>query len=129
MRRLMVALVRPSRRDRCASQALAEFAIVFPIAMVVIVAIIVLGMFVFYQQQITNVAREAARFAGVHSSGAACPTSSWRDPQAPLASYAMKPFNCDGPDNPADSYPWPRMTAHARAFASRSLRGLAGNRR
>jgi hypothetical protein len=29
----------------------------------------------------------------------------------------MKPFNCDGPDNPNDSYPWPKMTAHARSFA------------
>ena len=117
MRRVVLALIRPSRRERCASQALAEFAIVFPIAMVVIVAIIVLGMYVFYQQQITNVAREAARFAGVHSSGAACPTSSWRDPQAPPQSYSEFPFHCDGPARPGDPYPWPEMTEHARTYA------------
>ena len=117
MRRLVDALIRPSRRDRCASQALAEFAIVFPIAMIVIISIIVLGMYVFYQQQITNVAREAARFAGVHSSGAACPTSSWRDPQAPPSSYAEFPFHCDGPARPGDLVPWPAMTAHARTYA------------
>jgi hypothetical protein len=98
-------------------QALAEFALVFPIAMSVIFGIIVFGLWVFYQQQLTNVAREGARYAAIHSSTAICPTSSWRDPQAPLASYAMKPFNCDGPDNAADSYPWPKMSAHARAFA------------
>jgi hypothetical protein len=106
---------RPVGRAR--GQALAEFAVVFPIAMLVIFGIIVLGLWVFYQQQITNVAREGARFAAIHSSTAICPTSSWRDPQAPPSSYAIKPFNCDGPDNPADSYPWPEMTAHARTFA------------
>lgn len=103
---------RPSR-----GQALAEFALVFPIAMSVIFGIIVFGMWVFYQQQLTNVAREGARFAAVHSSTAICPTSSWRDPQAPLSTYAIKPFNCDGPDNAADPYPWPKMSKHARSFA------------
>jgi hypothetical protein len=98
-------------------QALVEFALVFPIAMSVIFGIIVFGMWVFYQQQLTNVAREGARFAAIHSSTAICPTSSWRDPQAPLSTYTMKPLNCDGPDNANDSYPWPKMTAHARSFA------------
>jgi hypothetical protein len=104
-------------RRRARGQALAEFALVFPIAMSVIFGIIVFGMWVFYQQQLTNVAREGARYAAIHSSTAICPTSSWRDPQAPLSTYAMKPFNCDGPDNPNDSYPWPKLTGHARSFA------------
>lgn len=104
-------------RRRRRGQALVEFALVFPIAMSVIFGIIVFGMWVFYQQQLTNVAREGARFAAIHSSTAICPTSSWRDPQAPMSSYAMKPFNCDGPDNASDSYPWPKMTAHARGYA------------
>jgi len=104
-----------ARRSR--GQALAEFALVFPIAMSVIFGIIVFGLWVFYQQQLTNVAREGARFAAIHSSTAACPTSSFRDPQAPLSTYSVKPFNCDGPDNPNDTYPWPKMTAHARSFA------------
>jgi hypothetical protein len=102
---------------RTRGQALAEFALVFPLAMSVIFGIIVFGMWVFYQQQLTNVAREGARFAAIHSSTAICPTSSWRDPQAPMSSYSIKPFNCDGPDNPNDSYPWPKMTKHARSFA------------
>jgi hypothetical protein len=104
-----------ARRSR--GQALAEFALVFPIAMAIIFGIIVFGLWVFYQQQLTNVAREGARFAAIHSSTAICPTSSWRDPQAPLSTYSIKPFNCDGPDNPNDGYPWPKMTAHARSFA------------
>ena len=102
---------------RSRGQALAEFALVFPIAMSIIFGIIVFGLWVFYQQQLTNVAREGARYAAIHSSTAICPTSSWRDPQAPLSTYTLKPFNCDGPDNPNDSYPWPKMTAHARGFA------------
>ena len=108
-----------SRTWRCRTgasrgQALTEFALVFPIAMLVIVGIVVLGMYVFYQQQLTNLAREAARYAAIHSSTAPCPTSSWRDSQASLWTY---PFHCDGPNRPGDPYPWPRMTDHARSFA------------
>jgi TadE-like protein len=108
-----------SHRPGTQSQALAEFALVFPMAMMVIFAIIVFGMYVFYQQQITNVAREAARFAGIHSSTAACPTASWRDPPGTNRppSYPEYPFHCDGPNNPNDAYPWPKMTDQARSFA------------
>jgi hypothetical protein len=94
---------------------LSEFALVFPIAVLVIVGVVVIGLYVFYQQQLTNVAREAARYAAIHSSTAACPTSSWREPQAPLTSYGGG--LCDGVINPADPYPWPRMTDHARSYA------------
>ena len=97
-----------------AGQALAEFAIVFPVAMLVIFGIIILGLYTFYQQQLTNVAREAARFAAIHSSTSLCPTSSWREPQAPPVTYRT---GCDSPNNPADPYPWPRMTEHARSYA------------
>lgn len=104
-----------SPRERPRGQALAEFALVFPIAILLIFGLVVLGLYVFYQQQLTNVAREAARYAAIHSSTAACPTSSWRDPQAPLSSYGGG--LCDGVINPADPYPWPRMTEHARSYA------------
>lgn len=104
--------MRPRRRKR--GQALVEFALIFPIAMLVIVGIIVFGLYIFYQQQLTNVAREAARFAAIHSATAICSTSSWRDPQAPPLSYRI---GCDAPNNGADPYPWPKMTNHARSFA------------
>ncbi len=106
-------LIRRGRRG----QALIEFALVFPIVLLVIFGIIVFGLFIFYQQQLTNVAREAARFAAIHSSTALCPTSSWRDPQAPPTTYSVYPLSCDGPNNPADPYPWPKMTRHARSYA------------
>jgi len=96
---------------------MAEFALVFPIAVLLIVGLIVIGLYVFYQQQLTNVAREAARFAAIHSSTASCPTASWRDPQAPPTSYPIYPYHCDGPNNPNDAYPWPKMTDHARSYA------------
>lgn len=98
-------------------QALVEFALIFPIALLVIFAIIVFGLYIFYQQQLTNVAREAARYAAIHSSTALCPTSSWRDPQAPPTTYRVYPLSCDGPNNPADPYPWPNMTNYARSYA------------
>jgi hypothetical protein len=108
--------MRRIRRDR-EGQALVEFVLVFPIAVLLIFAIIVFGLWIFYQQQLTNVAREGARFAAIHSSGAICPTSGWRDPQAPPTTYRRFPLSCDGPNNPADSYPWPAMTKQARSYA------------
>jgi hypothetical protein len=107
----------PIRRRRQRGQALLEFALVFPLALLVIFGIIVIGLYVFYQQELTNVAREASRHASIHSSTAACPTASWRDPQAPGWNYPAYPFHCDGPNNPNDALPWPKMTAHARASA------------
>lgn len=108
-------MIRWITRSRSKGQALAEFAIVFPIVVLVLLGIIVLGLWVFYQQQITNVAREAARYAAIHSSTSPCPTVGWRDPQPP-GTYPF-PFSCDGPANPADTVPWPEMTRHARSTA------------
>lgn len=90
-------------------QSIAEFALVIPFALMLIFGIISIGLWVFYQQQLTNVAREAARYAAIHSSTAICPTASWRDPNAPPASYRLAPFHCDGP-----AAGWPKMVAHAR---------------
>lgn len=50
-----------------------ELALVFPLFAMVLMGIIVFGIGVFYQQQITNAAREAARWAAVHSATATCP--------------------------------------------------------
>jgi len=110
-----MARIRRSQRSR--GQALVEFALVFPLVMLVIFAIIVIGLYVFYQQEITNVGREAARFASIHSSTSACPTASWKDPQAPGFNYPAYPYHCDGPNNPNDAYPWPKMTDYARGGA------------
>src|SRR4051812_25690396 len=61
-------------------QALVEFALVFPIFLMLLMAIIVFGLYVFYNQQLTNAVREAARYASVHSASAQCPTVSRLDP-------------------------------------------------
>ncbi len=88
-------------------QAIVEFALVLPLFLVTLTGIIVLGMGVFYQQQLTNAAREAARFAAIHSATAQCPTVSNLDPDPPPQSY----YRCDAP-----SARWPSMTGHARDF-------------
>jgi hypothetical protein len=74
----MLMGARRSFRARRASrgQAMAEFMLVLPLFVMTFVGIIVLGMGVFFQQQVTNVAREGARFAAIHSQTAICPTSS-----------------------------------------------------
>lgn len=93
-------------RDRSPrGQTLVEFALALPLFLMVIFGIIVLGIGVFYQQQVTNAAREGARFAAVHSATAQCPTVSNKNPIAPPQTY----YRCDAPENR-----WPEMTAHAR---------------
>lgn len=96
---------RTGRRSR--GQALVELALVFPLFVMVFFGIIVLGIGVFYQQQITNAAREAARFASIHSATASKPTVSWLDPAAQPLTYVRY-------DKPEES--WPYMTAAARTL-------------
>src|SRR4029079_15704473 len=105
---------RPRRTRR--GQALTEFALVFPIFLIVIMSIIFIGLCAFFNQHLANAAREAARYAAVTGSGAQCPTVSRLDP-APgnqFSSYKR----CDAPENG-----WPRMTDAARS----KVFGMAAN--
>ena len=68
------------RSSRHRGQTLVEFALVAPVLLLTIFGIITLGIGVFYQQQLTNAARETARYAAIHSATAQCPTTSWRQP-------------------------------------------------
>ena len=109
---------------RCATsrgQTLVELALVFPLFVMVLFGIVILGIGVFYQQQVTNGAREAARYAAIHSATALCPTVSRLDPQGTDtvtgragATGAFQPLSYTRCDTPAAS--WPQMTAHARSF-------------
>jgi Flp pilus assembly protein TadG len=103
MRRLHVLGVPRDERPR--GQAMVELALVLPLFVMLLVGIIVLGIGVFYQQQMTNAAREAARYASIHSATAMCPTVSTLGPTAPPRTYSP----CD---TPASS--WPFMTAAGR---------------
>jgi hypothetical protein len=90
-------------------QALVEFALILPLFIMVLTGVIVLGIIVFYNQQLTNAAREAARFAAIHSaSDPFCPVAGHLDPASPPLGYL--PGGCDSVD---DS--WPKMTAFARS--------------
>lgn len=92
---------RPSR-----GQALVELALAAPLFLMIMMGIIILGVGVYYQQQVTNAAREAARYAVIHSATAQCPTVSNLDPDPPPQSY----YRCDPPE-----LRWPQMTAYARS--------------
>jgi hypothetical protein len=94
------------RQKRSRGQALVELALVFPLFTMVLFGIIVLGIGVFYQQQISNAAREAARYASVHSATARCPTVGQWDPDP-------KPPTYDRCDRPQEN--WPDMTAAGRS--------------
>lgn len=96
------------RRSR-GGQTLVEMALIAPLFIMVIVGIITLGVGVFYQQQLTNAAREAARFAAINSATAQCPTVP-NVPYDPQGLYAPLTYTrCDRPENG-----WPRMTAAGR---------------
>jgi len=103
-------MLRRSSTGQRKGQALVELALVFPLFVMVVFGIITIGIGVFYQQQITNAAREGARYASIHSATALCPTVSHLEPDPPPMGY----FRCDPP-------PWSSMTGHARGL----LFGLA----
>jgi hypothetical protein len=92
-------------------QTLIEAALVMPLFIMLLFGIITLGIGVFYQQQITNAAREAARFASIHSATAVCPVTGDYDPASPPQTYprVTTPGGCD-----RKAQGWPKMTAAAR---------------
>jgi hypothetical protein len=93
-------------------QTLVEFALIAPLLVLFIGGIITFGMGVFFQQQVANAAREAARYAAIHSATSQCPTTSHLEPQwskvAPDVDRTTY-YDCDPP-----YLRWPEMTAHAR---------------
>ena len=95
------------RRRNCRGQTMVELALVAPLFFMVIFGIIILGIGVFYQQQVAHAAREAARFAIVNTGSAQCPVVSnlEADPATRPDSY----WACDPP-----ATRWPKMTAFMR---------------
>jgi hypothetical protein len=98
-------------RNRVRGQTLVEAALVMPMLVMLLFGIITIGIGVFYQQQITNAAREAARYAAIHSASAVCPTTGDYDPASPPQTYPVvtTPGGCD-----RKAMGWPRMTAAAQ---------------
>lgn len=111
---------RTCRGGPAQGQTMVETALVLPLFLMVIVGIIVIGIGLFYQQQVTNAAREAARYAAIHSATADCPTSSWLAPNPELipvlpAGSGLQRGGCG--DDPTTPTQWTNMQAHGRAFA------------
>ena len=101
-------------RRQSRGQTLVEFALVAPLFFMLIFGIIIIGIGVFYQQQVAHAAREAARFAVVNTGSAQCPTVSNRLPDAAVVTGNY--WACDPP-----ATRWPKMTAYARG----SILGLS----
>ena len=107
----MIRVRRPSRSARRArAQALVEFALVFPIFIMVLFSVISFGLYVFYNQQLQNAAREGARWAVTYSATAVCPVVSRLDPPSSLLPAGSTYGRCDAPENG-----WPNLTATARS--------------
>lgn len=91
-------------------QSLVEFALIGPLLFLLIAGIMTFGIGVFYQQQLTNAAREAARYAAIHSATSQCPTVSNLPPHLSMLPPDFVNYECDPP-----RLGWPFMTAHARS--------------
>lgn len=107
---------RSQRTARSDGQALTEFALVFPLFLLVLFGLIVVGLYVFYNQQLANAARESARFAAIHSSTSQCPVVSSLNPQG--SNKAGGYYRCDSPEEG-----WPDMVGAARS----NIWGIAPN--
>lgn len=101
----------PSNSAGIRGQTLVEMALVAPLLFMFIFGIIIFGIGIYYQQQVTNAAREAARYAAITSATAQCPTASTLDPRSGAAgAFVRREYvACD---RPTDG--WPRMTAAGR---------------
>jgi hypothetical protein len=111
--------MRSFRRPVPSGQTLVETALVLPLFLTVVLGVIVLGIGLFYQQQITNAAREAARYAAVHSATSDCPTSSRRSVNNGMVPVdAVLTGSCFGglPTGSALTS-WPNMQGHGRQRA------------
>jgi hypothetical protein len=96
-------------------QTLVETALVLPVFLMVVLGVIVLGIGLFYQQQIVNAAREASRYAAIHSATSQDPVCSWLPVNlgmVPDPSVLSAEADCD----PAADQ-WPRMQEHGREKA------------
>jgi hypothetical protein len=104
-----VGLAKSSNRR---GQTLVETALVLPLFIAIVAAILVFGIGLFYQQQITTVARESARYAAVHSASSNCPVGGWLPPAPGTVPNGAGMWDCD-----SASAGWPNMTARAREYA------------
>lgn len=96
-------------RQPLTAQALVELALVMPLFLMTLFGIIILGIGVFYQQQLSHAAREAARYAAIHSATAVDPVVS----NLPVnATITVDTNNSIAPDRPSNG--WPNMTRAAQ---------------
>jgi hypothetical protein len=112
----MRLIVRPAGIAGRRGQALTEFALVFPLFLLLLLSIVTFGLYIFYNQQLANAAREAARYAAIHSSTSQRPTVSRLDPI-----LSLRPRTYSRADAPEGN--WPDMTGAARS----SIWGMAPN--
>jgi hypothetical protein len=90
---------RPTRRSRTRGQALVEFALIAPIFILALLALIEFGRAVYYVQMLHNAAREGARYAIVHGAASGCPSgpmpagqSNTCDPNAEYVKQAVRDY-------------------------------------
>ena len=76
------AVLQSGRRERSRAQALVEFALVAPLFLLTLFAIIDFGRYVYYVQILNNAAREGTRYAIVHGSNSFQPAGPAPDDQA-----------------------------------------------
>ena len=81
-------------RRNSRGQALAEFAIVFPLLMLLFLAVIEFGRFVLTYEALSNAVREGTRWAIVHGANSDCPSG-------PMPGGGTSPSSCSDPSGAA----------------------------
>lgn len=82
-----------SRRAKPRGQAMVEFALVFPVFILLLVGLFDFGRVIWVNDTLATAAREAARFAIVHGANATCPVG----PPAPTAVIPVADASCPNP--------------------------------
>lgn len=83
-----------------------------PLFLLIVFATIVFGLWLFYQQSITTVAREGARYAAVHSASSDCPVSGWLEAAPGAVPKGANELGCEDPVSAG----WPDLTTEARSL-------------
>jgi Flp pilus assembly protein TadG len=75
---------------RSIGQSMVEFALVFPIFIVLLIGLVEGGRYVFYAESLNHAAREGARYAIIHGGNSSAPTGPPHDPTGAAVQQAVR---------------------------------------
>jgi Flp pilus assembly protein TadG len=86
----MKLLNRRSSGPSSLGQTMVEFALVFPIFIVLLIGLVEGGRYVFYAESLNHAVREGARYAIIHGGNSSAPTGPPHDPSGAAVQQAVR---------------------------------------